>query len=967
VADVDSSYRLAVDLGTCHTVAVVRRGGGAPRPLLFDGSPLLASSVYAQSRDDLLVGRDAERMSLVDPAGFEPYPKRRIDDGTVLLGDAEIPVVDLLGAVLRRVLVEARQAGVGGGDNGADDAGDGGSGATVLTCPADWGPQRRAVLLAAARGAGLGQVRLLDEPIAAATYCEQVLGQRVPPGQCLTVFDFGGGTLDLTVVRRDPDGLRVLSVGGLDDLGGVDVDAALVGHLGQLVSLRAPQVWQRLANPGTAAELRERRAFWAEVRAAKEMLSRTAAAPIPLPGGESALYLTREELERVAGPLVDRAVDETRRVLQRAGVGSEQLAAILLVGGSSRIPLAASRLHARFGLAPTVPEQPELPVAYGALLAAAGTAPAPVQDQPRTGSVYRAATPGSFPAPTSPASGSFAPTSPSGYFGQPTSPSVSFATASATPPSGYAPAGGHPSPRPDQDWPSAPAALPSGDKGMQPDAAPRPLRRTGGFALRLTVMVVVILAVLIGGGYAVGSALLKKVPSSLGGGSNPGAVGAGATLDDYQREIALSGGGAGAAIVEAQTLYYADVGTNHTDITAVPTAGGDKKWHTSVPIEPTDLRMTVQSGLLIVDGKSSSADGGKDVRAVLKLDTGALLWKSAWADRIDVAFIGTEVIVETRGAKPATDRFDLLTGKSKWNRPGQGLILIDERRLGGVLTWPAQPTTNAVAPPADDISDIPAASAFHQPLAVDTGAMVELDDSTGRASVLDAATGKPRTTGDVPLDISRWTVFDGMIIGKASSDASPGRDTVVAYQLGNLAKAWDLPQPAGTSIDVVRACGQHLICVALQPSNGDKVVIAYEVSTKREVWRYTIDATDPRWYLLGDRLVLGDGTFASLTDAAILDGATGKSAHPLGDRTHRYMVVAGRGQWAAVQYATANAAGNVEWLVAAVDLASGAISAGVAVGKDQPMEVQLAGDAITVVTADHKLRVLKLPGGPAAK
>src|SRR5439155_11176815 len=137
--------------------------------------------------------------------------------------------------------------------------------------------------------------------------------------------DFGGGTLDVTVVRRDPDALRVLAVGGLDDLGGVDVDAALVGHLGQLVELREPRVWARLEHPNSTGELRDRRTFWWDVRGAKEMLSRVAAAPVQVPGREEALHITREELDRVAGPLVDRAVDETRRVLQRAGVGSSQL------------------------------------------------------------------------------------------------------------------------------------------------------------------------------------------------------------------------------------------------------------------------------------------------------------------------------------------------------------------------------------------------------------------------------------------------------------------------------------------------------------------------------------------------------------------------------------------------------------------------------------------------------------------
>jgi molecular chaperone HscA len=363
-------YQLVVDLGTCHTVAVVRRAGEAPRPLLFDGSPLLPSGIYRAEDGRLTVGRDAERLAATAPSRFEPYPKRTVDDGSVLLGDAAVPVVELLAAILRRVIVEAAQQGVD-------------PGVITLTAPADWGPRRREVLLAAARTAGMPQVRLVDEPIAAATYCVEVLGQQIPPGRCLLVFDFGGGTLDVTVVRREAQGLRVLAVGGLDDLGGVDVDAALVGHLGQLISLRAPQVWQRLVRPQGTGDLRDRKAFWDQVRGAKEMLSRAPSAPVPLPGSDDAVHLTREELERVAGPLVDRAVDETRRVLERAGVVPGSMAGILLVGGSSRIPLVASRLHARFGVAPTVPEQPELPVAYGGLLVDTPTvAPPPPQWTP---------------------------------------------------------------------------------------------------------------------------------------------------------------------------------------------------------------------------------------------------------------------------------------------------------------------------------------------------------------------------------------------------------------------------------------------------------------------------------------------------------------------------------------------------------------------------------------------------------
>ncbi|MFG2043514.1 Hsp70 family protein [Dactylosporangium sp. NPDC048998] len=344
--------QLAVDFGTSNTVAVVQRGDQAPRALLFDGTPLLPSSVFARTDGSLLVGRDAQHEARSDPkrfARFEPHPKRRIDDGTVLLGEDEVPVVDLLAAPMRRVAEESRLAGV-------DPAG-----VTVLTYPANWGPQRRVILAEAASKAGLGAVELVPEPVAAARYCCKVTS--LPESGALAVFDFGGGTLDVSVVRRTGQGLDTVWLGGRDDLGGVDIDEALRRHLGKLIEQRWPAVWGRLCRAGS-----EQLEFLAEVRKTKEMLSRTTSASVRVPGLAEPLHLTREELEWVAGPLVDQAVERTRAALAGLDVGGSQFAGIFLVGGSSRLPLVATRLQARFGIGPEVPEQNELPVAFGALL-----------------------------------------------------------------------------------------------------------------------------------------------------------------------------------------------------------------------------------------------------------------------------------------------------------------------------------------------------------------------------------------------------------------------------------------------------------------------------------------------------------------------------------------------------------------------------------------------------------------------
>src|SRR5438477_12218731 len=165
------SGRLGIDFGTSNTVAVITRPDGLTVPLLCGETPLLPSAVCLDSgegsrggevsSDRLLVGRDALHAGRSRPELLEPNPKRRIDEGAVLLGDREIPVAHLIAAVLQRVAIEARRVG---GDHPIAE--------TVLTCPADWGSPRRQVPLDAARTAGLsgewGTVRLLVEPVAAA-------------------------------------------------------------------------------------------------------------------------------------------------------------------------------------------------------------------------------------------------------------------------------------------------------------------------------------------------------------------------------------------------------------------------------------------------------------------------------------------------------------------------------------------------------------------------------------------------------------------------------------------------------------------------------------------------------------------------------------------------------------------------------------------------------------------------------
>ncbi|RSM47872.1 Hsp70 family protein [Amycolatopsis balhimycina DSM 5908] len=347
---------LSVDLGTSNTVAVLSAHGRPPRVVEVDGSATMPSAVFASEEGTIMVGRDAERRARLDPTRFEPNPKRRIDEQTLLLGTDVVPVADALAAVLRRVLEEtSRQLGGEQPDE------------VRLTHPAQWGQTRRNVLMAAARLAGMGpNILLVPEPVAAAAHFASFPGKALAPGQALAVYDLGAGTFDVAVVGATQTGFTVLAEDGLPDLGGLDVDQALMVHVGREVSHSDPQHWQRLLRPESTADRRTRRALQEDVKAAKEALSRHPQTEVPMPEPFKDVLVTRGELEGLVRPAMLRSVELLSRTLRSSGLTPDRLAGIYLVGGSSRLPLVGTMIAEKLGVVPGSLDQPETAVALGA-------------------------------------------------------------------------------------------------------------------------------------------------------------------------------------------------------------------------------------------------------------------------------------------------------------------------------------------------------------------------------------------------------------------------------------------------------------------------------------------------------------------------------------------------------------------------------------------------------------------------
>jgi actin-like ATPase involved in cell morphogenesis len=340
--------QLGVDYGTLYTRAVLRRPDGTAVPLLFDGSPLLRSAVALDPDGLIVVGQAALRGAGAAPDRFEPAPKRHIDEPYVRLGGLPVPVVALIAATFREVLREARREAGGVPFD------------VVLTHPASWSASRVDTLTRAAQGAGISSVTLVADAVAAARAHGPVKGDVV-------VYDLGAGTFDVTALRVTAAGITVRGARALPDVSGREVDAAVVAMLRAALDPDEVAAWD--ASPSAERE------GWRAARTAKEALSRRPSKRVPVPGTSRTVEVTRDELERAAGPLIERTVDVTRAVLRTCGLSRPDR--FLLVGGATRMPLVASTVQREFGIAPVASASPELDVAIGAAEGASVQAAAP--------------------------------------------------------------------------------------------------------------------------------------------------------------------------------------------------------------------------------------------------------------------------------------------------------------------------------------------------------------------------------------------------------------------------------------------------------------------------------------------------------------------------------------------------------------------------------------------------------------
>ncbi|HTI23355.1 MAG TPA: Hsp70 family protein [Kutzneria sp.] len=351
------TYLLGLDLGTTFTAAAIRRGDGPPEMVTLGNRSTCLPSVLHIGRDGaVLVGDAAERRAAVDPAGVAREFKRRIGDQTpMLLGDGGHTAHELT-ARLARYVVDFVRSREGGEPEQVS-----------ITHPAGWGGHKTALLGEALAEYGLGDSLLLSEPAAAAI--AYAATERLAPGAAIGVYDLGGGTVDMAVLRKDGIGSFELvgEPAGDDHFGGVDFDELLFERIrNQFPELMAGLSADDPLAVSAVARLRR------EITEAKEALSLDTEAVIPvlLPSGQRQARLIRAEFEAMIRAALEETVDLMRRTIHSAGLTEDDLAAVLLVGGSSRIPLVTELLSAGLGRPVAVDADPKATVAIGAVLSA---------------------------------------------------------------------------------------------------------------------------------------------------------------------------------------------------------------------------------------------------------------------------------------------------------------------------------------------------------------------------------------------------------------------------------------------------------------------------------------------------------------------------------------------------------------------------------------------------------------------
>jgi molecular chaperone DnaK len=350
---------VGIDLGTTNSEIAIYRNG---RPdVLADarGRFILPSVVALSETGELLVGEEARNQFLLYPERTVRSIKRRMgSDDKVHLGERDYTPQEISAMILSRLKEIARQA-LGWPVRKA-----------VITVPAYFSDAQRQATREAGEIAGLEVVRIINEPTAAALVYEAAQHQ----GKRILVYDLGGGTFDVSVVRIEGGVVEVISSHGNNHLGGDDFDHKIVDHVLEHLKLKhgvnISGDARAMARVSRAAEAAKRQlSDHPFARVQEEYLTERDGAPVNLD-----LELARDDYEAMIAPFIEETLGAIHIALESAALTASQVDEILLVGGATRTPMIRRRLMEVFGNEPRGEVDPDLCVALGAAIQGAAMA-----------------------------------------------------------------------------------------------------------------------------------------------------------------------------------------------------------------------------------------------------------------------------------------------------------------------------------------------------------------------------------------------------------------------------------------------------------------------------------------------------------------------------------------------------------------------------------------------------------------
>lgn len=358
-------HRLAagIDLGTTHSLVATVRSGQAATLADSTGKHLLPSVVRYQADAPPIVGDAAKTAMTTDPANTIASAKRLMGRGVddvkqlgghlpyaFVSGDSSVPRIQTVAGDVSAVEVSAEI--LRALKHRAEDTLGGDLTGVVITVPAYFDDAQRQATRDAATLAGLNVYRLLNEPTAAAV----AYGLDQDAQGVIAVYDLGGGTFDISILRLHNGVFEVLATGGDSALGGDDFDHVIAEWLLQQAQLTI------------TADQKVLRTALVVAREAKEALTTQTSVPVALGAWQGELQ--RTHLNELVAPLVKKTLMACRRTLRDANLNKEDVKDVVMVGGSTRVLLVREQVAAFFGKPPLVNIDPDRVVALGAAIQA---------------------------------------------------------------------------------------------------------------------------------------------------------------------------------------------------------------------------------------------------------------------------------------------------------------------------------------------------------------------------------------------------------------------------------------------------------------------------------------------------------------------------------------------------------------------------------------------------------------------